>query len=100
MDEFCVMFERADREDAPGDEWVPRLEDFIRNLITQTEADTRRAVIEECVELAERARMVMTLDMEREFIRIGGIREARGQFSAHNLALDGMIAALQAKLKS
>lgn len=41
MDEFCVMFERADREDAPGDEWVSRLEDFISFLLTRQDAELR-----------------------------------------------------------
>jgi DNA-binding ferritin-like protein (Dps family) len=44
MDEFCVMFERAERENGESSEfWVKKLESFITQLLK----DQRQELIEE-----------------------------------------------------
>lgn len=50
MDDFCVMFERATRENEPI-EWAERMEEFIENLFSSNTKEVEGRTIENVVKM-------------------------------------------------
>ena len=96
MDEFCVMFERAHRENGfDGDMWAGKMEDFIR----QTLLSQRQAYIAEIEGKIEGMKMIVT--SEEAYIKREGEYDHEfyeyetGCQTSHNAALDSILTLLQ-----